>query len=238
MMNKRQLGAGIAILTCIVLAVFAFNRFGPKAGVKSVHSWGKSRVPESAKVTIVEYSDFQCPACAASQAVLKELLKNYPGQIHLVFRHFPLPMHAWSPLAHQAAECAERSGKFWDFQDKMFETQKEWSGPANPLEKFLGFSKSLGLNLDEFAACLNDPKIADRIKEERRRGEDLKISSTPTFFINGERVVGPVDLKMKGEALIRSILGLAPKPVPPAPVSPPAPPAAPVPAVIPAKSKP
>jgi len=170
-------------------------------------------------VTIVVYSDFQCPACQAAAVVEKEILTEYGKDIQIVFRHFPLQGHVWSPLAHHAAECAQSQGKFWEFHDKLYDTQAAWSTPANPADRFVTFAEGLGMNRDRFAACLSDPEIAEKVTADKRRGDQLLVRFAPTYFVNGERVVGPVELKVKGVGIIRQVLGLPPLPSPPPPTA-------------------
>ncbi|MCI0596234.1 MAG: thioredoxin domain-containing protein, partial [candidate division Zixibacteria bacterium] len=121
-------------------------------------------------------------------------------------------------LAHQAAECAGREGRFWPYHDKLFEGQSLWSGPVNPAETFLRYARDTGLNLDRFAACLTDKNVTAAVARSKGEGNKLQIRSTPTFFVNGQRVVGAVELQNRGEAIIREVLKL-----PPAAANPPAP---------------
>lgn len=218
---KPKLILGLVLVAAIVGAVFFYQKnYGIHFGPVKASDTTKAKGPANAKITIVGYSDFQCPACQTAEPVISKLVKEYPQDVRFIFRHFPLKMHLWSSLAHQATECANQKGKFWEFHDKLFSTQKEWSNPMNPTERFLAFAKELNLNLDQFATCLSDKKVTDIVQEERRQGEELKIQSTPTFFVNGERLVGPMELQMKGESIIRAALGLPAKPTPPVPATP------------------
>ena len=174
----------------------------------------KSKGPQNAPVQILEYSDFQCPACQRAEDTVKKILQSYPGKIHFVFRHFPLPGHQWSAIAHQAAECAARSGKFWEFHDRLYDNQKIWSLSPNAVEFILKYAAELGLDLESFVACLTDRETAERVLVEKRMGDRVQINSTPTFFINEERLVGPIELEQKGDAIIRRILGEVPVPAP------------------------
>ncbi|MBN1687493.1 MAG: DsbA family protein [Candidatus Omnitrophica bacterium] len=170
----------------------------------------KSQGPEDAPVQIIEYSDYQCPACRFSQGVLHGFMKQYPGAIRLIYHHFPLQGHPWSSFVHQAAECANEQGLFWVFHDYVFSHQSEWSTPLSPTQKILSYARDLGLNLDQFAACLTNEGTKRRIQKEKATGDDLKVNATPTFFVNGQRVVGGFLLKKEGEKIIRETLGLPP----------------------------
>ncbi len=221
-MKIQQLLAGVVLVLLLagaVLGVRYYRNQSEKQTQKSMPAGEalKEKGPANAKVTLVEYSDFQCPACGAGAPILKEIFEKYPGQIHVIYRHFPLQAHLWSSLAHQSAECAHAQGKFWEFHDLVFQNQRIWSGPANPADKFLEYAKSLNLDLDRFSACLSDPKTAEKVQADKKHGEAMQVQSTPTFFLNGDRLVGPAELKFKGENMIRSVLGLPSIPVPAAP---------------------
>lgn len=207
-MNIRYFLTGIFLAAVIVASVYFFNKsHGLVLPAASSHSFAHSLGPEQAPVQIEEYSDFQCPACQKAEAPLRKIRSDYPDQIRFTFYHFPLEGHEWSGLAHQAAECAASSGKFLEYHDKIYDEQAIWSGAANPPQMFLEYARDLGLDLDSFAACLSDQKIKRRILLDKNRGEGLKVQSTPTFFINGERFVGPVELENKGKARIEALLG-------------------------------
>lgn len=229
-MNGRSLGVGAALIVLIAGGVFVFKKMNPVSQLGRVSGeHQKVKGAADAPVQMVEYSDFQCPACKSAQATIGRLLSQYPTQTQLVFRHFPLPGHQWSMFAHQAAECANKEGKFWPYHDRLFAGQDGWSKSQNPAEVFLTYAKDSGVNLEAFAACLSDEAVKKSILEEKSKGEDLKITATPTFFINGERIVGPMEMASKGENAVRKALGMPeivvpPPPAPaPAPVTPPAP---------------
>lgn len=211
-----------AALVCGIL----YLKKGNFAGIPSQHaqrSGTKSKGPENAPVQIVEYSDFQCPACMKAQAPLAALLKEYPDKIHITFMHYPLPMHPWAGIAHQAAECANRQGKFWEFHDRVYKEQPVWTVAPNPSESLISYARDAGVDLDTFGACLSDPNVTKTILDEKESGQKLQVASTPTFFINGERVVGQIELETTGRAVIRKALGLPPETPMPATAAHPAP---------------
>jgi len=208
-MNSRFFFAGLILVAALAGSVFLLKKFSPLGQVAFTSLESKAKGPAGARVEIVEYSDFQCPACQKVQAVLAKILAQYPADVRLIYRHFPLPGHLWSSLAHQAAECAHRAGKFWGYHDRLYAEQSKWSTPANPAETFLQYARDLGLDLDAFGTCLADETIRKIVQDEKLRGEGLKITATPTFFINGRRIVGPVDMEKTGEAAVRRALGLA-----------------------------
>lgn len=210
-MKQKKILIGIIIIAAIVAAVFyvksQMKSLLPETGGVSI---GKVKGNPKARIQIVEYSDFQCPACQRVQPVLDELYAKYSKDVAITFYHFPLEGHIWAGVAHQAAECANRQGAFWRYHDLLYDGQKSWSGPANPINTFVRYAKSLQLDMEVFGACMTDEKVMKGILAERQKGINQKVQSTPTIFINEERVVGPVQLKMQGEKIIRKQLGLEP----------------------------
>lgn len=212
-MNIRYLLMGVILAGGIVGGVLLLKKNQPAIPVVQASSAPETKVrgPKDAKVQIIEYSDFQCPACQRAQAAIQNVLAAYPNEVRLIFRHFPLSGHIWSGISHQAAECANEAGRFWDYHDRLYAEQSKWSGPTNPTGTFLIYARDMGLDLDKFAACLTDQRITRRIIEEKQKGDSLKVSSTPTFFIQEERLVGPVEFQTKAETIVRKVLGLPPK---------------------------
>ena len=141
--------------------------------------------PVDAPVTIVEFSDFQCPYCQKSVGVLKELRRLYGEKIRMVYRDYPGPNHPYAPQAAEAAQCAEEQGKYWEYHDILFDRQtpgKGWDFPA--------LAKELGLQPDTYATCLSTGRYREEVAKDLQDGFTLGITSTPTFFINGRPLVG------------------------------------------------
>ncbi len=216
-MKYRYALVGVALAVVLAGGVFLIKKGKPLSAVAlQAMDIPKSKGPQNAPVEIIEYSDFQCPACQRAELTIRKILEAHPDKIHFIFRHFPLPGHRWSAIAHQAAECAAQKGKFWEMHDRLYGNQQVWSLSPNAVEFLLQYAGEAGLNIEPFAACLTDPGVSENVLAEKRMGERLQINSTPTFFINKERLVGPIDLEQKGEATVRRILG-----EPPVAVSPP-----------------
>lgn len=174
----------------------------------------KVKGSDASPVKIVEFSDFECPSCRMSQDALKELFRKYPGAIQLTFMHFPLQSHRWSIYAHQASECMNAQGKFWNFHDKVYDKQRDWSASAvPPVEILIQYAQENGADMTRFSACLSDVAVTREIYSEKEEGARQQVNATPTFFIAGQRFVGPKELKERGENMIRAILGLPPIPV-------------------------
>ncbi len=146
---------------------------------------GPSRGPANAPVTIVEFSDYQCPYCARAYGTLNQLRTKYPTQVRVVFRDFPLPIHREAPKAAEAAHCAADQGKFWEMHDVLFENPSDLTEPA--LKKH---AKTLALNEAAFGTCLSSGKHAARWQKDVEVGKEYGVMATPAFFVNGRFING------------------------------------------------
>jgi protein-disulfide isomerase len=146
--------------------------------------------PASAPVTLVAFSDFQCPFCSRAVPTLKEVETAYAGKIRIAFKQLPLPFHDKAHLAAEAALAANEQGKFWQYHDKLFANQQALDRPA--LEKY---AEELGLDMGKFKKALDSGKFKDKVDAEAKEGAAVGATGTPTFFINGTKLVGaqPVD---------------------------------------------
>ncbi len=163
-----------------------------------------------ANVTLIEYGDFQCPACAAYSGMVGEIAETYGPNITIVFRHFPLTqIHRNAFLGAQAAEAAGRQGKFWEMHDKLFLEQGQWSEARNARDLFRQYAEQLGLNADTFAADLDDSAIAEKIRRDQKHGMSVGVGGTPTFFLNGAAIQTPGSLQ-EFKTLIEAALQNAP----------------------------
>lgn len=156
--------------------------------------WGKADAP----VTIVEFSDFQCPFCSQAAETVKQMKKDFGSKITVVYKHFPLSFHPEARPAAEASMCVhdQKNDKFWDYYDKLFKNQKELK--AESLEKY---AKEVGMSLDKFKECLTSGKFRSKIDTDIAEGEKLGIRSTPTFLINGDLVSGALPPKEFKEAI-------------------------------------
>jgi protein-disulfide isomerase len=187
-------------------------RFGVRAD-------GPVRGPETAAVTIVTFSDFQCATCAHVQPTLARLFEEYPGQIRLIFRHFPLQeVHPRAHAAAVAAVCADAQNRFWDYHDRLFRHQDEL-GP----DDLVTHAADLGLNTASFAACVNGQSALTKVARDLEDGHQTGVTATPTFFVNGRPLLGSVPYEAFQEIvqdevrrLTSSLGGPPPGVVPPA----------------------
>jgi protein-disulfide isomerase len=145
----------------------------------------------NAKVTLVEYSDFQCPACAAYAPLVAQLMKEHGDNLRLAYRHFPLPQHPNARVAAIAAEAAGRQGKFFEMHDMLFELQREWVSSVDPAVQFLTYAQVLGLDKVRFSADSVSQETRAKIDADFAAGRNLGIRGTPTFFLNGKLVANP-----------------------------------------------
>ncbi len=143
------------------------------------------RGPVDAPVTVVVFSDFQCPFCTRAEATVAELERQYAGKLRVAYKNWPLPMHKNAKLAAKAALAADEQGKFWAYHDALLANQRDLERPA--LERL---ARELGLRADRFAAALDSDRVEARVAADLAEAERLHVAGTPTFFINGRRVVG------------------------------------------------
>ncbi len=146
---------------------------------------------KDAKVIIYEYADFQCPGCGGAYPNLTTIKETYKDSVAFVYRHFPLTtIHPNAFAAAATAESAGLQGKFWEMHNLLFDTQDVWSSQSAEQRqtKFEGYARQLGLNMDQYNADLTSDKVAAKIEFDRALGRKLGVDSTPTIFVNKERV--------------------------------------------------
>lgn len=141
--------------------------------------------PEDAPVTIIEFSDFQCPYCARAVPTIKQIIEEYGDNVRIVFRDFPLSFHKDAQKAAEAAECADDQGKFWEMHDKIFENQN-----AMGVDDLKQYAENLGLDTEEFDLCLDSDKYAEEVQNDLRDGQKVGVTGTPAFFVNGIKISG------------------------------------------------
>jgi protein-disulfide isomerase len=197
-MTKLQ--TTITLIVFVALTVFGFNQY--QNTQKNVGKSNAERIKGNSKavLNIVEYIDFQCPSCAYGSKLLSETMTAYPDLIQLELKYFPLGMHKHAFVASRYAECALRQGKFWEFHDKVLSQQKSWKNMINVFPAFDLFIDDEGINNSEFRQCLDDPKVEAVINKHKAQGKSLGVRSTPTYFVNGEMIVGSKFLKDKIDA--------------------------------------
>ncbi len=162
----------------------------PAAVMPSDHVLG----PSDAKVTLIEYGDFQCPACGAYAPLVERLAaEEATGTLRVVFRHFPLPQHQNAIVAAEAAEAASNQGKFWEMYRLLYDNQAAWESQSADAAKaeFAGYALQLGLDKATFAADSAASSTADRVAKDAAEAQSLSLDYTPTFFVNGKVITNP-----------------------------------------------
>jgi protein-disulfide isomerase len=150
--------------------------------------------PADAPLTVIEYSDFQCPFCAQYAPIMKTLREKYGDRVQFVFRFFPLANHPYATVTAKAAYAASLQGKFWEMHDLLFENQKEWSDSADPRPYIDSYAESLGLDMEQFHADMDAQSTVDFITKQAEEGTQAGVTHTPWFVI-GDSVVLPRTLE-------------------------------------------
>jgi protein-disulfide isomerase len=144
---------------------------------------------ENATITLTEYSDFECPACGQFQPMVTEILSKYGDNIKFEYKHYPLiQIHKYAQIAATAAEAAGQQGKFFEYADKLFLNQKEWTKSSNPTVLFTKYATELGLDVDKFNKQQRSSLLNDRVKADMMEARNLGLTSTPSFFLNGTKM--------------------------------------------------
>ena len=187
------LGVGGAIFGTVKLASNN-DSDGGNSSASSVFSvsesdWTKGN--KEAAATLIEYSDFQCPACGAYYPLVKQLSQEFGDKVLFVYRHFPLDQHKNAELASYAAEAAGKQDKFWEMHDLIFEGQKEWSDSEDARALFAKYAASLNLVAEQFQKDIDSAEVKAKVEKDYQSGLNAKVNSTPTFFLNGKKLQNP-----------------------------------------------
>ena len=145
--------------------------------------------PENPELTVIEYSDFQCPFCAEYATWMTQLRAKYGDRVKFIFRNYPLADHEWAQFAAQVAYAASLQGKFWEMHDLLFERQEEWASSSDPRPLFDSYAESLGLDIDQLHTDADAQSTIDFIKKQATEGKEAGVSHTPWFVIGGESVL-------------------------------------------------
>jgi protein-disulfide isomerase len=184
------------VLLVIGLAFFFSGSDTPKVVDQQILVGNSKNIkgPENAKVTVVEFSDLQCPACKASQPLVQQLLSKHGSEIRFVYRHFPLTeIHKNALQAGWAAESAASFGKFWEFHDMLFSAQEEWAElPADQAkQKFIEYAEKLQIDKIEFDKRIDSSASHQQVTDDTSDGTKAGVDATPTFFVNGQKTAAP-----------------------------------------------
>lgn len=193
-MDKRFLGIILVIIVGLV-GIFALTG-GNKDKNGSSGSSNSNAQPTNhvvkapnSKATLVEYGDFQCPACKSYFPLVQELNATYKDQLTFQFRHYPLvAIHSNAFVGSRAAEAAGKQGKFFEMHDLLYENQDTWSRASNPSAILESYGQQLGLNMEQFKSDMNSAAVADAINADAKAAQGLGATSTPTFVLNGKKI--------------------------------------------------
>ncbi len=191
----------IALLFAYYFYAMSTKADGPVAEVKVTES-DHVRGNLTGTVTLVEFGDFQCPACGAYEPIVRKVTADNAQTLKVVFKHFPLTqIHQNALLAAKASEAASNQGKFWEMHDMLYDNQKTWEGSLNARDTFIGYATALGLGAKQFTSELNSKEVEDKILAEYREGTLLGVQGTPTFFVNGKKIENPQSIEAFNAAI-------------------------------------
>ena len=156
--------------------------------------------PEDAPITIIEFSDYECPFCVRAEPTLDKIFEEYPDKIRLVYRDFPLGFHTNAQKAAEATECAGEQDKFWEMHDKLFD-----EGVEGGVISFKQFADDLGLDTQEFDSCLDSGEMESEVQKDMSDGQSAGVTGTPAFFINGVKLVGAQPFESFKEIIDREL---------------------------------
>ncbi len=189
------LGMAVLLITLAKLGSSSNTGGGGEPGSKltvAVSDTDWSRGSKTATHTIVDYSDFQCPACGAYSPLLKRLADEHGQNVRVIYRHFPLEqIHTNAKSAAEAAEAAGLQGKFFEMHDAIFNTQDSWSSDANPKIFFEDLSFSLGLDTARFKIDMESQEVKNKIDTMISGGKNTGVQSTPSLFFDGKLITNP-----------------------------------------------
>ncbi len=203
MLSKRELTIVVAIaIVVLVLGVRAWQKTTIPPAKGPVMS-GRSLGSPGARVKIVEFTDFQCPACASAAKVVHRVMQENESKLFVELKYFPLPMHKNSRKAAVAAECARVQGKFWPMQELLFRDQGIWAIPDAPEDNFLSLARSVGIDEQKMMRCMASAAAERTVADDLQEGKNLGVKATPTFFVNGKAVVGSANFEQTLKEALR-----------------------------------
>lgn len=144
------------------------------------------------KVVVTEYGDFQCPACAASQPIVKQLLNEFGDKIYFVYRFFPLTnVHQNAKISAQAGFAAFKQGKYWEMHEMLYDTQTDWAQMPNPQDTFVQYATNLKMDVNKFKTDMNSNEASKFVDDSLNKAIESGLNSTPSFFLNNQKIASP-----------------------------------------------
>ncbi|MCL5435304.1 MAG: DsbA family protein [Patescibacteria group bacterium] len=183
---------GLSVIGLIKLAGSSPSSSSSAINLPPVSKNDITKGDPKAKITLVEYADFQCPACAAYHPLVKQLLSEFGDKIYFAYRFFPLTsIHKNALISAQAAYAAKLQGKFFEMHDMLFETQASWAQSDSAADTFVAYAKKLGLDTDKFQKDMTSDETKNYVADSQNQASSIGINATPTFFVNGVQIANP-----------------------------------------------
>lgn len=185
---------GIIVVSVIGAAVWGLRTSDNQDKPVNIEITSKDNIKgsEDKKVTIVNYSDLQCPACKSYEPIINEVIDLYGDKITFVYRHFPLKqIHPNAEMAAKVAESAAKQDKFWEMKEILFDKQSEWADEEDPKELFKKYAETLELDISKFEEDLNSEEVKNKVDSDNNSALAMGLRGTPTFIINGKIIESP-----------------------------------------------
>jgi protein-disulfide isomerase len=198
------IATALVVLAVVLLYFFTGATATEKSRAAPVTSADIAFRPADAKLTVIEYSDFQCPYCAQYARWLERLREKYVGRVRFVYRFYPLPGHTWATTAAKVAYAAYLQGKFWQMHDLLYQKQPEWETTADPRPLFDSYARGLGLDMRQFRDDADSPSTAGFIERQAVEGRTAGVDGTP-WFVVGDRSVLPRSLEQFDKVIRESL---------------------------------
>jgi len=209
------IGGFIAIVVALLVVAAIFSQGAQQSAstfnattVPAIDSSDHVKGDLSSKVSVIEYGDFECPACGAWEPVVEQIESDYGNRVEFVFRNFPLTqIHPFAQISAQAAEAANLQGKYWQMHDLLYKNQAEWTAntslsPADVVTKYFdGYAQSIGLNVTQFNTDINSSAVVARVQRDITTANAAQVDHTPTFFINLAQIQNPTGLQQLEQEL-------------------------------------
>ncbi len=195
------IGIGVVLMAGIGVLYWAVSQEDISSNEKlqvSPSTTDKSYGNIDSEIELVEYGDFQCPACKSVYPLIKEVKEEYKNDVHFAYRHYPLPrIHPNAEVAAYASEASANQGKFWEMHDLLFENQSDWNelSEEEARNKMIDYARELELDIEQFEVDIDSSEVKDVVKKDQKSGDKAKVAGTPSFFLNGKVVDNISDIR-------------------------------------------
>lgn len=188
--NSKLIIVSIAIIAVISSVIWYGSQSGKENPQAPLSQWVRGNSASS--VILVEYLDFQCPACGTYYPIVNQLVQEFGDRVRFEAKHFPLrQIHRHADIAARAAQAAGQQGKFWEMHDLLFERQRQWANERDVQTLFKQYAQSVNLDVARFAQDLEAKEVRRAVNNDYARGAQFGVNGTPTFFLNGKKLTNP-----------------------------------------------